>query len=167
MAIENKSSSTGYPLENVRSRNTIIMISIFIIFLYLFNNILYAYTPYIPDDQTRYFWLFLKDVYAQKEAFVLTNEFINCFWAVNLFLLSGVFGYFTFLIFWHDLYRKMVLTLISLSGILALWVIYRIFPFNLSSRSSIIFVELILIFIMTGVITNIARIWLKSKTGAG
>jgi hypothetical protein len=142
-------------------KNNLIIISILIIFLYLFNNIFYFYVPYIPNDPTGIFWDLLKNVYGHAEISFLTKEFVSCLWAINLFLLVSILGYFSFLLFAPGWYQKFILTLLSILGILALFVVYFVFPFKLDSHLLTTIIKILIIIVVVFIALNAIRVLLK------
>jgi hypothetical protein len=158
---ERQSSQTEK--ENPASffKNNFITIGVLVIFLYLFNNLVYFYVPYIPNDPTGIFWSILKNVYGHAEISFLTKEFVSCLWAINLFLLVSILGYFSFFLYKPSWYQYFVLTLVSILGILALFVVFFIFPFKLDSRLLIIIIKTLIIIFIASAALNAIRILLK------
>lgn len=155
---ESKSSNPAYMISNFNFKRNIIVIGISIILLYFLNNLLYIYVPYIPNDPTGFFWGLLKNMYNHVEIPFLTKEFTNCLWAINLFLLLTILGYFSFLFYNPAIYKKLVYALLSLSAILAFFVVYIIFPFKLDSSQMTSFIKIVLIIPMIGFGLNIIRL---------
>jgi hypothetical protein len=150
-----------YPESRRDLRNKLIVISISIVLLYVFNNLLYFYVPYIPNDPTGIFWRILKNVYGNAEISILTKEFVSCLWAINLFLLVSILGYFSFLLYAPGWYQKFIFTLVSILGILAFFVVYFIFPFKLDSHLLITITKTLIIIFVVFIALNAIRILLK------
>jgi hypothetical protein len=139
----------------------LITIGVCVLLVYLFNNLYYTYSPHIQNDTTQFFGIFLKNLYDHGEIPVISKNFINCLWAINLFLFLSILGYFSLLIYTQKLYKKMVFLCISILGIIAITVIYIVFPFRISSGAMIMVVKVLLIGIGIGVIVNLFRLLFK------
>jgi hypothetical protein len=111
-----------------------------IILLYFFNNIIFANIP-----------------------FLVTKDFISCLWAINLALGVGIIGNFICLIYHPRWFPHLVQALLNLLVILAVYTVYRIFPFNLSSEGLQTAARIILLIIIAG--TGIAFVVEAVKAG--
>ena len=149
------------PDSSFRYKRNIVVIGVSIFLLYIFNNILYFYSPFIPGDPTRFFWILLNNIYNRTEISFLTENFISCLWPINLFLLLTILGYFSFFFINQLLYKKFVLVLISVSGLFAIFVVFLIYPFNLDAIQSNIFIKIVLTMFMLSFSLNILRLLLQ------
>jgi hypothetical protein len=156
-----KGIQTLNPDSSFRYKRNIVVIGTSIFLLYIFNNILYFYSPFIPGDPTRFFWILLNNIYNRTEISFLTENFISCLWPINLFLLLTILGYFSFFFINQQLYKKFVLVLISVSGLFAIFVVYLIYPFNPDVVQSNIFIKIVLIMFMLSFGLNILRLLLQ------
>jgi hypothetical protein len=81
---------------------------------------------------------------------IITPDFTSCLWAVNLSLSVGFFGNFILLIYRPRWFHHLVQAALSLLAILAIYVVYKIFPFDLDREAFRTAVRIFLIFIMAG-----------------
>jgi len=116
-----------------------------IILVYFLNNIVYSYVPFIPNDFSAIFWNALNRIYNHGAIVILTNDFAKCLWAINLFVFFTLLGYFSFLLYNQDWYKRLINCLICVLGIIALYVLFRIFPFRVESAFLVTFLKAMLI----------------------
>jgi hypothetical protein len=159
--IEN--SDIVYSKSRPHLKRNLIVIAFCLALIYLLNNLLYSYVPYIPNDSTAFFWLFLKQIYSPREISCLTMDFTNCMWAINVSLFITMLGYFSFLLYNPARYTKTVNILINLSGILAIFTIYRVFPFKFDSSLLNSLLKTLFIMIMAYMVFNILSLLFKRK----
>jgi hypothetical protein len=158
-----KSNNTLNTLSQVDLKKTLIIIAAGILLIYLVNNLCYTYTPHIYEGSAILFSLFLNFIYNDVKTPLVTKEFVNCLWSINLFLFLVIFGYFSFLINTRKSFKNTVLFFISLFGILAVVDIYLIFPFSTQSIVLITLLKILLLLIIVGVIINIVRLFLQKS----
>jgi hypothetical protein len=104
-----------------------VAIAVDIILLYVLNNLIYMNISGLNSDR-----------------------FISCLWAINLALTAGIIGNFVLLLYrplWYYHFTQMILNFLL---ILAFFVVYRWFPFNIDSDSAQRIVNIVLILIMMG-----------------
>jgi hypothetical protein len=104
-----------------------VSITIDIILLYVINNLIYM-----------------------NIAALDTGRFISCHWAINLALTTGILGNFILLLYRPLWAFDCVQMLVNFLIVLALFIIYRWFPFNLNSDSAQHIVKIILMAVMAG-----------------
>jgi hypothetical protein len=159
--LKEQSKNVTNPINQAEINKNLITIGVFILLVYLFNNLYYTYSPHIQNETTQFFGIFLKNIYNHGEIPLISKNFINCLWAINLFLFVSILGYFSLLIYTQKLYKKLVFVCISILGILAISVVYVVFPFKIGSGAMIMVVKVLLIVIGTGVIVNLFRLLFK------
>ena len=118
-----KKKTTGMP----RLWTYYVAIAVDIILLYVLNNLIYMNISGLNSDR-----------------------FISCLWAINLALTAGIIGNFVFLLYrplWYYHFTQMILNFLM---IVAFFVVYRWFPFNIDSDSAQRIVKIVLILIMAG-----------------
>jgi hypothetical protein len=142
-------------------KKNLIMMGIWIVLIYVVNNIAFSFVPFGITDPTGFFWNFLKYVYQPDRISFLTKDFNACLWVVNLFLFVALFGYFSFLFCSSRRYVKLATALMNLLGILAILVVFLFFPFKIDSILGINIVKTVLIMIIAGTALNMLRILLK------
>lgn len=99
--------------------------AVYIILLYFFNNIIYANIP-----------------------FLITKDYINCLWAINLALGLGIIGNFTLLLYRPRWFTHLVQAILSALGVFAIYIIYHIFPFTFAIQNPGQAIKIVLIIIM-------------------
>ncbi len=107
--------------------NYYIAIAVDIILLYFFNNIVFA----------NIFFLSAKDL-------------TNCLWAINLALGIGIIGNFIFLLYRPRWFRHLVQAVLNALAVLAVYVIFRVFPFTFTDDVWRTVARIIMIIIMVG-----------------
>jgi hypothetical protein len=153
--------------KKLRLKINLAIMAICIILIYIFNNLFYTYSPYIPNDQTQFFWLFLKRLYSPSDISVLTVDFRNCLWAINLFLFFTLLGHFSFLIRNSIRYRKWIYISNSALGILVLIVIFLVFPFDPGSGLGLVLVKIALLILVISLVLNIfTLLFIKQKNSS-
>lgn len=98
-----------------------------IILLYFFNNIIFV-----------------------NISFLVTKQFISCLWAINLALGIGIIGNFILLLYRPKWFVHLVEAIINILVVLAVYTVYRIFPFNFSAGGLQTAARVILLIIMAG-----------------
>jgi hypothetical protein len=154
---DNKSNSIDFKSIPELKRNLIIM-GICVVLIYIFNNLVYSYNPYVINDPTVFFWKALKYVYQPDRIAFLTKDFTGCLWAINLFLFMALFGYFSFLLINTIRYKMIVKALINILAILAVFVIILVFPFTFNSIIWINVVKILLLFSIVLLLLNTVRV---------
>ena len=104
-----------------------VAISVDIILLYFFNNIIFA-----------------------SISFLSSKDLINCLWAINLALGAGIIGNFIFLLYRPRWFYHLIQAVLSALVILAVYTIYRIFPFTFGVDIFRTITRIILLIIMAG-----------------
>ncbi len=99
-----------------------------IILLYFFNNIKYVEIP-----------------------FLTTKDYISCLWAINLALGAGIIGNFVLLFYRPRWFPHLVQAILNALSILAVYIIYKIFPFSFSAISFQTATRIALILIMAAI----------------
>ncbi len=107
--------------------NYYIGIAVDIVLLYAINNLVYFEIPF------------------------LTDQLISCLWAVNLALGMGIMGNFILLIYRPHWFYHLVQFMMNALFILALYVLLRIFPFNISQSILQSTLKVTLIVVMSGI----------------
>lgn len=138
-------------------RNLIIM-GICVVLIYVFNNLVYSYNPYVINDPTVFFWKALKYIYQPDRFAFLTQDFTGCLWAINLFLFAALFGYFSFLLINTIRYKMIVKALINILAILAVFVVFLVFPFKFDSIVWVNFIKILLLFSIVLLLLNAVRV---------
>lgn len=123
LSIGQKPLSTKEP----RVVNYYIALAIDVILLYFFNNIVFA-----------------------NIIFLSAKDLTSCLWAINLALGVGIIGNFIFLLYRPRWFRHMVQAVLSALAILAVYTIFRVFPFTFSDDIFRTITRAILIIIMVG-----------------
>jgi hypothetical protein len=131
--------------SNANFKMSLIVMGICAILVYFLNNIVYTYVPFIPNDFSAIFWNALNKIYNHGAITVLTNDFSKCLWAINLVIIFALLGYFSFLLYNPDWYKKLINSLICVLGITALYVLFRVFPFRFESTFLVTFFKAVLI----------------------
>jgi len=109
------------------------LITISILLLYVFNNLLANVTNPIQVNLTSGYPGIIESLVrflAEFRLGFLTIEFLACLWAVNLALSFGIVGNFLLLVYRPRWFHHLVQAVLYALGILALAVILRIFPFD-------------------------------------
>jgi hypothetical protein len=104
-----------------------ISIAVDIILLYFFNNIVFA-----------------------NIIFLSSKNLTNCLWAINLALAAGIVGNFIFLLFRPRWFRHLIRAVLYTLALLAVYVIYRVFPFIFSADIFRTVTRIVLVIIMAG-----------------
>jgi hypothetical protein len=116
-----KSHSSSKP----RVVNFYVGMAVDIIFLYFFNNIVFVKIP-----------------------FLVTNSFVSCLWAINLALAAGIIGNFVFLLYRPNWFVHLIQAVMNALVILAVYVVFKIFPLTFDSSGLETAARIILIVIM-------------------
>ena len=82
----------------------------------------------------------------------LTEGFVSCLWAINIVFGISVIGYFSYLLYKTEWYYHLIQALIYANGALALYTIYRLFPFSLNNETLATGIKILLILIAAGFI---------------
>jgi len=80
----------------------------------------------------------------------LTSDYISCLWAINLSLSFGIIGNFILLVYRPLWFHHMVQAILCALAILAVYIVYSIFPFSFDAGVFQNAVRIILILIMAG-----------------
>lgn len=116
-----------------RIRGCIIAITVSIVLLYVFNNLLNIYVPWIPSDFSRFFWNILNNVYNHVDIPFLSKAYMQCLWAINISLSFSIMGNFSLLIYRPRWFQYLIRAIIFGSGILPAYVIYVLYPFKIDN----------------------------------
>jgi hypothetical protein len=131
------------------------------VLLYVLNNLMNIYVPWIPGDFSGFFWNILNNVYNHVEIPFLSKAYIQCLWAINIALTAGILGNFILLLYHPRWAHHLIQALISGLSLIATYVVYAIYPFRLDSSQLDSIVKIILIIIMVSlaiaVINSFAR----------
>jgi hypothetical protein len=107
--------------------NYYVAIAVDIILLYFFNNIVFA-----------------------SISFLSSKDLTSCLWAINLALGAGIIGNFIFLLYRPRWFYHLVQAILNALIILAVYTIYRVFPFTFSADVFQTVTRTILIIVMAG-----------------
>jgi hypothetical protein len=119
--------------SNATIKKSLIVMAICVGLIYFINNIVYTYVPFIPNDISAIFWNTLNKIYNHGTIAILTSDFAKCLWAINLVVFTALLGYFSFLLYNPDWYKRFINCFICVLAIIALYVLFRVFPFNIES----------------------------------
>jgi len=108
--------------------NYYIAMAIDIILLYFFNNIVFA-----------------------NIIFLSMKDLTSCLWAINLALGAGIIGNFVFLLFRPSWFRHLVQAVLNALALLAVYTVFRIFPFVLNTDILRTVTKVVLVVIMAGI----------------
>jgi hypothetical protein len=112
-----------------RIRGYIVSITVSTLILYLVNNLLNIYVPWIPGDFSKFFWNILNNVYNHVEITFLAKTFSLCLWAINLYLLLSMLGNFVLLLYRPRWFHHLMQAVIAGLAVLPAHVLYKIYPF--------------------------------------
>ncbi len=110
-----------------------------IILLYCVNNISGNQIQAIDPTLTPYYagWLInVIDTLASMRVPYLTRDFLACLWTINLFLCFAIIGNFILLLYRPRWFHHLVMLVINALAILAVYGIYRIFPFDIHTTGA-------------------------------
>jgi hypothetical protein len=99
-----------------------------IVLLYFFNNIKYV-----------------------NISFLTTEDYISCLWAINLPLTAGIIGNFVLLLYRPRWFSHLVQAVLNALAIMAVYIIYKIFPFSFNTNVLDTAIKATLIVIMAGI----------------
>jgi hypothetical protein len=133
-----------------RIRGYIIGIAISTVILYIVNNLLNIYVPWIPGDFSKFFWNILNNVYNHVEIPHLLKTFGQCLWAINLYLLLSILGNFVLLLYRPRWFHHLTQAVVTGLALLAVYTIYRIYPFSFDQGAINTGIKAGLIVIMAG-----------------
>ncbi len=154
MEIENKSDQSPVQGSPIRKENGIvgylINIAISIVLLYILNNLLNLYVPWIPGDFSKFFWNILNNVYNHVEIPHLSKAFVQCLWAINFFLGFSIIGNFILILYHPRWFHHLVQAFLAGLAILAFFVVYAIYPFNFDNSAINTAIRVVLIIVMVG-----------------
>jgi hypothetical protein len=144
------------------NRGYIIAIAVSILLLFTFNNLQYIYVPWIPSDFSKFFWNVLNNVYNHVEIPHLSKAYMQCLWAINIAITASILGNFLLLIFRPRWFHYLIQVIIYGLGILAVYVLYAIYPFSFESDTINLCIKAILIAVMAGLLIALVIAGLKS-----
>jgi hypothetical protein len=75
----------------------------------------------------------------------LSDSFISCLWAINIVFGVLIIGYFAFLLFKPAWFYHLIQLLVDASAALALYIVYRQFPFALASSTATTITRVIIV----------------------
>jgi hypothetical protein len=133
-----------------RIRGYIIGIAISTVILYLVNNLLNIYVPWIPGDFSKFFWNILNNVYNHVEISHLLKTFGQCLWAINLYLLISILGNFVLLLYRPRWFHHLIQAAMTGLAVLPVYVVYKIYPFSFDQAAINTGVKAGMIVIMAG-----------------
>jgi hypothetical protein len=81
---------------------------------------------------------------------VITKEFTSCLWVINLSLSLSLIGNFIFLLYRPKWFFYLVQIILSALAIFAVYLVYTLFPFNLSAGNLENALKILLILVMSG-----------------
>ena len=131
-------------------RGYLIAVAVSIVLLYVLNNLLNLYVPWIPGDYSRFFWNILNNVYNHVEISFLSKALTQCLWAINLSLAFSIIGNFVLVLYRPRWFHHLVQASLRGLAILATYVVYYIFPFKFESSAVNTAIRIVLIIIMIG-----------------
>jgi hypothetical protein len=129
-----------------------IFMAVAIFLLYFLNNISVNQIQPIDPSLTSYYssWIVdISDKIAAMRIPYLTRYFISCLWAVNLFLGFCIMGNFMLLLYRPRWFHHLVMLVISALAMLAVYVIYRVFPFDINTGGAQTLARVILWMLMS------------------
>ncbi|MBN1191149.1 MAG: hypothetical protein JXA46_15435 [Dehalococcoidales bacterium] len=116
-----------------------IFMAVAVLCLYAVNNLSYHQFQPIDPSVSSYYpgWVVAAaDKLSVMQVPFANRYFISCLWAINLFLSSCIMGNFVLLLYRPRWFHHLVMLVISALALLAVYVIYHIFPFELPDESS-------------------------------
>jgi hypothetical protein len=134
-----------------RPAGYVIFMAVAIVLLYILNNISTNQIVPIDPTVTTYYsgWLVsIIDKMANAHVPHLTRFFVSCLWAINLCLFFCIIGNFTLLLYRPRWFHHLVMIVINALAMLAVYVIYHVFPFDIASGSTQTLVKILLWVIM-------------------
>lgn len=149
-----KKSDPAFQSSPARRENGIvgylINIAISIVLLYILNNLLNLYVPWIPGDFSKFFWNILNNVYNHVEIPHLSKAFVQCLWAINIFLGFSIIGNFVLILYRPRWFHHLVQSALAGLAIMAFSIVYAIYPFNFDNSAINTGIRVVLIIIMVG-----------------
>jgi hypothetical protein len=128
-----------------------IFMAVAILCLYAVNNLSYHQFQPIDPSVTGYYSGWIVET-ANRLAIMqipyTSRDIISCLWAINLFLAFCILGNFSLLLFQQRWHHHLVMLVILALAILVVYVVYRVFPFELPEDTNPIVVRIILWVIM-------------------
>ena len=123
-------------------------IAVSIIWLYVVNNLFVDAIPPLAPYVINTYPKFVVDVVnflAGIHATLFSAKFVDCLWAINLSLTLSIIGNLVLLLHRPRWFLHLVKGLLLGIAILPIYVVFKIFPFNLAAASSESLIRLILI----------------------
>jgi len=133
--------------------NYYITMAIDIVLLYVLNNILNYLTHPVDVNTVNGYGEFIKSVVNFLVNFKIpfvTIDFRSCLWAINLALSFGIMGNFVLLLYRPRWFHHLVQVALSALTILAVYIVFRIFPFKFEASVFYTIMRVVLIVIMAG-----------------
>jgi len=114
-----------------RTTEYTIAIIVSLIFLYVFNNLL------------------------NWHIYFVTNALNDVLWIINLSLIATIIGNALFILYRADWFRHLVKIVINIFNIIAVYLVYLVFPFNFNNSFFNWALNILLILIMIGIVIAI------------
>jgi hypothetical protein len=80
----------------------------------------------------------------------LTHDFVSCLWAINLALGLGIIGNFVLLLYRPNWFYHLIQAVICATGFFAVYLVFKTFPFVISTDAWRIVIRALLIMAMAG-----------------
>jgi hypothetical protein len=139
--------------KELRVANYLIAIFVNIILLYVVNNLI-SNVPHPLDQYASkdYPGLIERIVNwaATFQAPFLNTDFVSCLWAINLALGLAIMGNFVLLLYRPQWFHHLVQAVICASGFVAVYLVLKTFPFNISSSFLTTVIRTVLIALLIG-----------------
>lgn len=150
---EGPSVQEKVPQRVFKVANYYIAIFVNIFLLYVLNNLV-SNIPH-PIDQYAskdYPGLIEKIVVAASNFQVtfLTRDFVSCLWAINLAVTLGILGNFFLLIYRRVWFHHLIQAVICAGGFFAFFLVFKLFPFDVTSAAIHTVIRAVLIMGMAG-----------------
>jgi hypothetical protein len=136
--------------KKYRIRDYIWAIAACIVLLYVLNNLMDIYVPWSYGDFSQFFWNILNNIYNHVEIPFLSKAYIQCLWAINIALTAGILGNFILLLYRPRWAHYLIQAIISGLSLIAVYVVWAIYPFRFDSSRADSIVKIVLILIMVG-----------------
>jgi hypothetical protein len=128
-----------------------IIMAVDIILLYVLNNILNYLTHPVDVNTVSGYGTFITNAVNALITFripFVTEAFLSCLWAVNLALTAGIIGSFVLLLYRPKWFHHLVQVILAALTVLAVYIVYSVFPFSFEAGIYIIVMRAILVAIM-------------------
>ncbi len=105
-----------------------------IVLLYVFNNLLSIFFLSVPPG-SNIFRAIMDSQFVQVNIPFLSSDFVNCLWGINLALILGMMGNFALLFYHPRWFNYLLQAVLIATGILPVYLVYKVFPFTIDSQS--------------------------------